>query len=212
MPRAKELRIDLACCLLARDHDDIYTTPSSPSVAPTPFPTRNSSVLHLIPSAIWLVLVASTRRLSTQKSWDTRCLLPSATPCLHATPRPFTRARKHAPTTYLSIAHFTTTPPSSILLPAPPPPLDWHPVPPRRYRPVSNTPLLRRRPRFFSLRAPSRVPLRSRTSRRVCRRCEEPGRLSGLPPELLHHCQRLQRGMDMAQQPSDPRSSDSRSS
>lgn len=86
------------------------------------------------------------------------------------------------------------------------------PVPPSRRRPVSDTPLLRRRPRAFFRLSAAPTAIEVAHSRRVCRRCEEPGRLSGLPPELLHHCQRLRRGMDMAQEPFDPRSSGSRSS
>lgn len=78
--------------------------------------TTNSLSTTNLPPSLTQQYPAGTCREHAQakyaKSWDTRILLASATPCLHATPRPLIRARKHAPTTtYLSIAHCTRTPP-----------------------------------------------------------------------------------------------------
>ena len=115
---AKGSSLLLACCWLAR-----RTTATHPFRSTTPLCPR-ATHLHRSSSNIprELVLVASTRRLSTQRAGTRGFYFASATPCLHATPRPLTRARKHAPT-YLSIArslhtHTTTSPPpplSSIL-------------------------------------------------------------------------------------------------
>lgn len=98
-------------CLLVCLHDQV-TTSNTPCahIAATTTPCPQPIFLYRPSSTIWLVLVASTRRLSTQRA-GTRGFTSS-----HATPRDLTRARKHAPTTHLSIAHFTTPPPPSSIL------------------------------------------------------------------------------------------------
>lgn len=95
--------------------------------------TRNSLPLHLLPSAIWLVLVASTRRLSTQRAGTRGFHFLQRHPAftLH---RHHTRARKHAlacssltppNTTTTTITTFEHPPPPALLLLTPPPlPLD----------------------------------------------------------------------------------------
>jgi hypothetical protein len=66
-------------------------------------------VLHRSPSNNELVLVASTRRLSTRKSWDTRISLSvlQASDILSSRYTDATHARATPPPTNLSIAHCT---------------------------------------------------------------------------------------------------------
>ena len=106
----RKLGIDLACCCLLH-HESNSNTPSARAHRCD----NNSLSATNSPPSLTQQDPAGTCREHAQakyaKSWDTRILLASATPCLHATPRPLTRARKHAPiTTYLSIAHCTRTP------------------------------------------------------------------------------------------------------
>lgn len=105
------------------------TTPATPlpraslrQTTPCPRPV----LLYRPSSTIWLVLVASTRRLSTQRAGTRGFTSP------HATPRDLTRAqaRTHHALVHRSL-HNTTTilehppPPALLLLTAPPLPLDY---------------------------------------------------------------------------------------
>lgn len=114
-------------CLLVCLHDQV-TTSNTPSahIAATTTPCPQPIFLYRPSSTIWLVLVASTRRLSTQRA-GTRGFTSS-----HATPRDLTRAqaRTHHAFVHRSLHNTTTTlehppPPALLLLTAPPLPLDY---------------------------------------------------------------------------------------
>ena len=106
----------------------MHDTSNTPSVriAATTTPCPRPIFLYRPSSTTWLVLVASTRRLSTQRA-GTRGFTSS-----HATPRDLTRAqaRTHHALVHRSLHNTTTTlehppPPALLLLTAPPLPLDY---------------------------------------------------------------------------------------